>query len=55
MLGAFSAHLWRCIVRAGIRGHLLLVAQAGDWSQVLHFVDGAVAVFGQEEMRDGKP
>lgn len=55
MLGAFSAHQWRCIVRAGIRGHLLLVAEAGDWSQVLHFVDGAVAVFGQEEMRDGKP
>ena len=48
MLGAFSAHQWRCIVRAGIRGHLLLVAQAGDWSQVLHFVDGAVAVFGPE-------
>lgn len=53
MLGAFSPHQWRCIVRAGIRGHLLLVAGSGDWSQVLHFVDGAVAVFGQEEMRDG--
>lgn len=51
LLGSFSAHQWRCIVKAGIRAHLLIVAEDGDWGEVMHYVDGAVAVFGQEVMQ----
>ena len=46
MLGAFTAGQWRAILKAGIRAHLLLVAEQGDWDQVMFFVDGACAVHG---------
>lgn len=52
MLGSFSAHQWRCVVKAGIRGHLLIVAEGGDWAEVMHYVDGAVAVYGEEVLPD---
>lgn len=46
MLGAFTAGQWRSILKAGIRAHLLLVAEQGGWDQVMFFVEGACAVHG---------
>lgn len=52
LLGSLTANQWRCIVRAGIRAHLLIVAESGDWGEVMHFVEGAVAVHGDEVLPD---
>ncbi len=42
LLGTISKAEWKSILRAGlsVRGELLEVARAGDWSQVVTFIEG---------------
>ncbi len=42
LLGTISPAKWKSVLRAGpsVRGELLEVARAGDWSQVVTFIEG---------------